>query len=340
MNPVSPPGPPTRSDWSGAVTALRTHREVVLACHVSPDGDALGSMLALTHALARLGPRVVPSFGEPFVVPEPLRVLPGLELLVHPTRVPEAPELLVTLDTSGAERLGDLAAPARRAGQVLVIDHHQSNTGYGTLHLVDPRAPATAVLVAELVDRLGVGIDPDIAACLYTGLVSDTGSFRYLGTTSSVHALAGRLLDTGIRHDVISRELFDSHPFGWVSMLGTVLGRARLEPDAVGGLGLVWTHVRCADLADRGLGADQAESVVDVVRTAREAEVACVLKELPDRQWSVSVRSKGRIDVGSVCVRLGGGGHRFAAGFTSPRSLADTVDALRAALDEAPHLPG
>lgn len=336
---MSAPETPTPSDWADAVAALRGQSEVVLACHLSPDGDALGSMLGLAHALVRLGKRVVPSFSEPFVLPEPLRVLPGLDLLVPPGSVPRAPELLVTFDTASAERLGDLAGPAGRARRVLVIDHHASNTRYGTLHLVDPQAAATAVLVAELVRRLGVELDPDIAACLYTGLVTDTGSFRYAGTTPSVHALAGRLLDTGIRHDVISRELFDTHPFGWVSMLGAVLGRARLETDAVGGLGLVWTHTRRVDLADRGLGPDQGESVIDVVRTAREAEVACVLRELPDGRWAVSVRSKGRVDVGSVCVRLGGGGHRFAAGFTSQYDLDATVGALRAALAQAPHLP-
>ncbi|HEX5495314.1 MAG TPA: bifunctional oligoribonuclease/PAP phosphatase NrnA [Mycobacteriales bacterium] len=331
---------PSASDWDDAVRALRGRHEVVLACHLSPDGDALGSMLGLAHALVRMGKRVVPSFSEPFVVPEPLWMLPGLALLMSPARVPKVPELVVTFDSASADRLGDLAGPVGQADDVLVIDHHASNTGYGTLHLVDPNAAATAVLVAELIRRLGVELDPDIAACLYTGLVSDTGSFRHASTTPEVHALAGRLLDTGIRHDLITRELFDTHPFGWVPMLGDVLGRARLETGAVGGLGLVWTHTRCVDLAQRGLGFDQVESVIDVVRTTREAEVACVCKELPGGRWAVSVRSKGRVDVGSVCVRLGGGGHRFAAGFTSESDLDATVGSLRAALAVAPHLPG
>jgi phosphoesterase RecJ-like protein len=296
-------------------------------------------MLALAHALRRRGARVLPSFGEPFSVPASLRVLPGQELLVHPSAVPVAPRLLVTFDTGSVDRLGTLADRVATAGEVLVIDHHASNTSYGTLHLVDPAAPATAVLVEELVRRLGVPLDAEIAACAYAGLVTDTGSFRFAGTTAATHELAARLLGTGIRHDVLSRELFDAHPFGWLPMAGAVLARARLEPAEVAGLGLVWTETRQAELAAYGLDPDQVESLIDLVRTAREAEVAAVFKELPGGRWAVSVRSKGRVDVAAACVALGGGGHRFAAGFTSSDDLDRTVPALRAALAAAPQLP-
>jgi len=332
------PGPPSDADWEKAVAAVAGAEEVVLACHVSPDGDALGSMLALAHALRRRGTRVLPSFAEPFVVPQSLHVLPGRDLLVDPASVPAAPALLVTFDTGSVDRLGSLADRVAAAGEVLVVDHHASNTGYGTLHLVDPAAPATAVLVAELVRRLDVPLDADIAACVYAGLVTDTGSFRFAGTTPATHELAARLLATGIRPDVLGRELFDSHPFGWLPMVGKVLARARLEPAEVGGLGLVWSESRLAELTEHGLAADQAESLVDLVRTAREAEVAAVLKELPDGRWAVSVRSKGRVDVGAACVALGGGGHRFAAGFTAGTSLDGTLPVLRAALAAAPRL--
>jgi len=330
------PEAPDEASWDKAVAALTGPDEVVLACHVSPDGDALGSMLALAHALRRRGSRVLPSFGEPFDVPPSLRGLPGVDLLVRPDRVPAAPALLATFDTGSVDRLGGLADRAQRAGEVLVVDHHVSNTGFGTVHLVDPAAPATAVLVDELVRRLGVPLDADIAACLYAGLVTDTGSFRFAGTTPATHQLAARLLATGFRHDLLARELFDTHPFGWLPMAGAVLARARLEPAEVGGLGLVWTETRSADLAARGLGLDQAESLVDLVRTAQEAEVAAVVKELPQGGWAVSVRSKGRVNVGAACTALGGGGHRYAAGFTSHAGLEETVALLRAALAGAP----
>ncbi len=330
---------PDEASWDKAVAALTGSAVVALACHVSPDGDALGSMLGLAHALRRRGTRVLPSFAEPFEVPESLSGLPGIDLLVPPGQVPAAPALLVTFDTGSVDRLGGLADRVPRAGEVLVVDHHTSNTGFGTLHLVDVTAAATAVLVEELVRRLGVPLDADIAACLYAGLVTDTGSFRFAGTTPATHQLAARLLATGFRHDLLARELFDTHPFGWLPMVGAVLARARLEPAEVGGLGLVWTETRTAELAAYGLGPDQAESLIDLVRTAREAEVAAVVKELPGGAWAVSMRSKGRVDVGAVCTALGGGGHRFAAGFTSPVGLDGTVAALRAALATAAHLP-
>lgn len=330
---------PGLQEWDAAVAALSRADEVVLGCHLNPDGDALGSMLAVALALRARGQRVVPSFSEPFTVPDSLRVLPGLDLLVPPDRVPAAPALFVTFDTGSVDRLGSLADRVDAATQVLVVDHHVSNTRYGSLHLLDPLAPATAVLADELVRRLDVPLTADIAACLYAGLATDTGSFRYAATTPHTHLLAARLLATGIRQDELSRELFDSHPFGWLSLVGAVLSRARLEPAAVGGLGLVWTDTRMDELVAAGLGSDQVESLIDLVRTPREAEVAAVVKELPDGRHAVSVRSKGLVDVGAACTALGGGGHRFAAGFTAAGGVGPTVAALRSALDAAPR-PG
>jgi phosphoesterase RecJ-like protein len=329
---------PSEDDWQAAVAALATPGEILLTCHLNPDGDALGSALALGLALRRGGRPVGVSFSEPFTVPDTLAHLPGQDLLVAPADAPACPAVLVTLDTGSVDRLGGLGDRVRSAGVVVVIDHHPSNTGYGNVHLVDTSAAATAVLVAELLDRLGAQIDSDVAACLYTGLSTDTGSFRYAATTPQVHQLAARLLATGIRHDLIARELYDSHPYAWVSLTGEILSRAALELKAAGGLGLVWTYSTVADLRSRDLGMDQVEGVIDVVRTAREAEVAAVCKEQLDGSWAVSLRSKGRIDVGQVSVDLGGGGHRFAAGFTGHGPLEVVVKQLRAALDAAPHV--
>jgi phosphoesterase RecJ-like protein len=333
-------GAPTGAEWDKAVGALSGQPEVVLAGHVNPDADALGSMLALALALKARGTRVLPSFSAPFVLAESLAGLPGAELLVPPETLPAAPALLVTLDTGSADRLGSLAPLVTAAAEVLVIDHHASNTRYGTLHLVDAAAPATAVLVEELVRRLGAELDADVAACLYAGLVTDTGSFRFAATTAETHELAARLLRTGIRHDLLTRRLLDTHPAGWLRMVGAALARARVEPDAVGGLGLVWTDTRQAEMVAAGLGPDQAESVIDLVRTAAEAEVAVVCKESADGGWTVSMRSKGRIDVSAAAVSLGGGGHRYAAGLSSAADLDATMAAVRTALAAAPRLPG
>lgn len=329
-----------RTDWARAAALLGAHDQVVLVCHVAPDGDALGSMLALGCALRRRGVRVLASWGsEPFEVPAAYTYLPGLDLLVSAAEVPAAPPLLVTLDTGSEDRLGVLADRVPAAENVLVIDHHASNTCYGSAHLVDPGAAATAVVVAQLLDHLGWPFDHDVGVALYTGLVTDTGSFRYASTSPEVHELAARLLATGIAHDAITRSIYDSQPFGYVQLLGEVCARAVLEPDAARGLGLTWTVVEEKDLDSHGLGLADVEGVIDVLRTAQEAEVALVLKCDPaDGRYKASARSKGVIDVGEVCTALGGGGHRFAAGFTSYKDGPATLTAFRAALSAAPHL--
>lgn len=328
-------------DWAEAVRVLTSCDEVTLVCHVGPDGDALGSMLALGLALRSRGVTVKASWGsKPFEVPTAYASLPGLDLLVEADEIPAAPGLLVTFDTGSADRLGVLADRVKTAHDVLVIDHHVTNTRYGTINLVDEQAAATAVVVMDLLDRMSCPLTAEIAAPVYTGLVTDTGSFKYAATTPQVHELAARLLATGIRHDVISRDIWDTAPFSYVQLLGTVCSRAVLEPKAVGGLGLVWSTVTGEDLAMHGLALSDVEGVIDVLRLSREAEVSAVLKTDPeDGLLKVSTRSKGVIDVGAVCESLGGGGHRFAAGFTSSDSCEETIERFRSALARAPHLP-
>jgi phosphoesterase RecJ-like protein len=235
----------------------------------------------------------------------------------------------VTFDAASPDRLGLLEARAAAADELIVLDHHASNTGFGTVNLIDDRAAATAVLAFELVSRLGVELTRDIALGLYTGLVTDTGSFKYSNTSARVHELAAQLLQTGIEPGAVAHELWDRSPFGFLGLLSATLGRARLEPDAAAGHGLVWTTVTRGDRAAHGLPYEAAESVIDVVRRTDEADVAVVLKEDDDGCWQVSARSKGQADVGRACVALGGGGHRLAAGFTARGPAADVMTALR-----------
>ncbi|MFI0423808.1 bifunctional oligoribonuclease/PAP phosphatase NrnA [Spongiactinospora sp. 9N601] len=319
--------------WRRAVELVTAAEEVALACHVSPDGDALGSMLATGQALAALGKRVVASFGDQrFGVPRLLRFLPGQGLLVEPAGYPAAPALMMTFDASTVERLGLLGDSAAKARELIVVDHHPGNAGFGTMSLIDPGVAATAVLAEELIRRLGVPLDKDIATCLYTGLVTDTGSFKYDSTTPAVHEMAARLIATGLSPELIARDLYDRSPFGYLRVLGAALSRAELDSAAAGGLGMVWTYVTRADRALSGLPYNEVEGMIDIVRRADEAEVAVVLKEDDDGAWQVSTRSKGAIDVGRACHLLGGGGHARAAGFTSYQPVTQTVAALRGVL--------
>jgi phosphoesterase RecJ-like protein len=328
------PADDIEAEWARAVKLLDGAAEICLACHIRPDADALGSMLAVAHALRSRGgpgqPRVVASFGDlPFEIPRILQFLPGVELLSPPDRYPDDPEVMVTFDAASGGRLGLLEGSAARARELIVVDHHASNTRFGTVHLVDPAAAATAVLAFDLIGRLGVEISREIAFGLYAGLVTDTGSFKYPTTSPRVHELAAQLLQTGIEPGAVAQKLWDSAPFGYLGLLSAVLGRAMLEPDLAAGYGLVWTTVTRADRAAHGLPLDAAEAVIDVLRRTDEADVAVVLKEDDAGQWQVSARSKGYVDVGRACVAMGGGGHARAAGFTATGTAADTMAALR-----------
>jgi bifunctional oligoribonuclease and PAP phosphatase NrnA len=267
-------------------------------------------------------------------VPCILRFLPGLDLLTDPADFPAEPDVMITFDAAGSDRLGSLAANAGKARELIVVDHHASNTRFGTTHLVDPGAAATAAVVEHLIELLGVPLTHDIALDLYVGLVTDTGSFKYRSTTPEVHALAQRLLATGVRPEQVAREVWDRAPFGYLPVLAAALGRARLEPDVANGLGMVWTTVTRADRAAHDLPYDLLEGVIDVVRRTDEAEVAVVFKEDDEGAWQVSTRSKGRIDVGMACVALGGGGHPTAAGFTLHGEVESAVARLRGLLTE------
>lgn len=308
-------------------TAASTGATVVLSGHVQPDADALGSTLALAEGLRRCGARVLATFPGPFELPASLAWLPGASDLVPSTAVPAEPDVFVSLDASSPGRLGELAPLLERAGTSVVVDHHASNQGFGGIRVVDPGAPATVVLVADLLDGLGVAWDADLAACLYAGLTADTGSFRFGSTAPGTHELAARLLRTDIDHAAISQRLFDTAPFGWLQLLSLAAGRARLETAV--GAGLVWTWATAGEARSCGVPADQLEALVDVVRATAEADVACVLKGQDDGSWVVSMRSRGATDVSRVAMALGGGGHRAAAGYSSRSDREQVLAELR-----------
>lgn len=329
---VSPALPGQPPDWDTVVADLMAGPEVLLLAHVSPDADALGSALAVGLALRSLGRPVQVSFGdEPFRVPRTLRGLPGLELLRAPAQV-RTPTVAASFDVSAQSRLGVLSAVYDAARSRIAVDHHASYTGFARTAVVDVTAPATAVLALELIDRLGATLTADMAANLYAGLLTDTGSFTYAATTAQTHAVAARLLETGIEHDLIARRLFDDESFPALRLLGTAVARATLEPSAAGGLGLVHSYVARSERAEDELPLDCLDRIIDVLRCSSEAEVAALLKQDDADCWRVSLRSKGSVDVSAAAIRLGGGGHRYAAGFTGGPDRQQVLTALRDAL--------
>ncbi|MBN6037873.1 bifunctional oligoribonuclease/PAP phosphatase NrnA [Amycolatopsis sp. 195334CR] len=325
-------------DRAGAL--LRGSADVLILSHVRPDADTLGSALALGRVLHRRGATVRVSYSGDSALPDSLRSLDPGGLFVPEDQLPDHTAQLVTVDVASAARLGGLAGrvEATRAagGEVLVIDHHASNPGFGTLNLIDAGAEATVVLVLAVIDALGEELDPVTASCLYAGLISDTAMFRL--ARPDTHRMAVRLLEAGVDPAPLTREVVDERPFASLAMLGSVLGDARFEPDAAQGHGLVHTAVT-ADLAAT-VRPEEVEGVIDLVRTVREAGVAVVLKEVagPSPEWTVSLRSAGRLDVSAVAVALGGGGHKLAAGCTLTGSADQVMEQLRAELAKAPLL--
>lgn len=312
-----------------AAELLANAPDVTLLAHVQPDADSLGSALALGIALRRRGAAVRVSFATPDAVPETLRPLDVLGLVVPPSQVPERPALLVACDAAEPSRLGDLRGRLDTARTTIMIDHHPSNPGFGDVQVLDPDAEATVVLVHRVLAAMGgVALDIDVARCLYAGLVTDTRGFRTAG--ADAHRMAAELIDAGVDADALVRPIMDTHPHAWLAVLGSALDRCVLEPDAAGGRGLVHTTVEEPDVSR--FRVEEVDGVVDILRTAAEAEVAAVLKQVGDRRWSVSLRSKGAVDVAAAAVRVGGGGHRSAAGATLDGTARDVLDALRGAL--------
>lgn len=311
-----------------AAALLADARDVTLLAHVQPDADALGSALALGIVLSRRGAKARVAFAEPEMVPETLRPLDVLGLIVPADEVPAAPELLVSCDAAEPSRLGSLADRLTTAGATVMIDHHATNPGFGDVQVLDSGAEATAVLVHRVIAAMGVAPDVDVARCLYAGLVTDTRGFRTAG--AAAHRMAAELIEAGVDPAALTRPIMDTHPHGWFAALGNALRRCTLEPDAAGGHGLVHTSLPRADV--ERFRSEEVDSVVDVVRTAVEAEVAVVLKEIGDRLWSVSLRSKGAVDVAAAAARLGGGGHRAAAGLSRIGSAAEMLADVRVAL--------
>ncbi|KUH69657.1 phosphoesterase [Mycolicibacterium novocastrense] len=316
-----------RVDAHGAAELVSAAASVGVVCHVYPDADTIGAGLALALVLDQVGKSVQVSFAAPETLPESLQSLPGGHLLVGPDEMRRDPDLIVTVDIPSVNRLGVLRGLVDDGREVLVIDHHASNQLFGTANYVDASADSTTMLVADLLDAWDKPIDIGVAHCLYAGLTTDTGSFRW--ATPRAHRLAARLVDLGVDNAGISRTLLDTHPYAWLPMLSRVLSSAQLLPDAAGGRGLVCAVVDYDEWVNAR--PEEVESIVDIVRTTEEAEVAAVFKEIEPGHWSVSMRAKS-YDLSPVASGFGGGGHRLAAGYSATGSAEDVVKALHAAL--------
>ena len=319
-----------------AAEVLSGAKDVALACHVNPDTDALGSMLGLSIFLRSRGANTACSFAnDPFVVPRWAEVLAGTDALVPPKEFPAEPGIMVTCDAASLDRLGSLGANAARARELIWIDHHVSNEGLGTIPLIDPSASSTCEMVYRLVRAMGGELPDEAAMCMYAGLVTDTGRFQYASVRPDTLRLAAELREHPFDHTRLAQALYEDNATTYLKLLGVALHRITLAEQA----DLIWTYLTQADLADAGVHPSETDDLIDVVRTARETDVAAVMKQQRDGRFRVSLRSRGSHDVSKVASIFGGGGHRLASGYTSNHGLAGTVERLEAALRGDPVEP-
>ena len=324
--------------WDEAVAVVRSARVAVVVGHINPDADALGSALGMAASLQATGVTACATFdAQPFRVPRSLAWLPNAELLVSPESCPPTSDMVIAVDCAASDRLGRLLPMARAAQSFLVIDHHRSNPGFGDVQLIDPEVPAAGVLVAELLTRAGLPWTPEIATDLYAAIASDTGGFRFAGTSSATHVLAADLLAKGVDPEAVGRQLFASRPLSVAQLAARTVANAMVVPAVADGKGALVALISQADRAEFDVDYDDVESIITDLAAITTTDVAVVAKQDDHGVWRVSMRSRGGTDVGSLSSDSGGGGHRLAGGFTAATTTpAEVVTEILALLGAKP----
>lgn len=287
----------------------------LLLAHQQPDGDALGGTLGLMHLLRSQGKKPLAYSAGP--IPEEYKFLPGLERLVNELPRVEDIDLAVVLDCHGPERTGrDSGEFLLDFERVVIIDHHQGQAEFGQAAWVAPEYAATCEMLAVMARDMGWALTPEAATCLFVGLQTDTGSFRYANTTPLSFKVAAELEEAGARVWPISQEVYATRPKR-LKLLGRIMDNLALSSDGRLALG----QVTLKDLAAVKAGPADLEQAVEMLRLIPGVEAAALLREISGSEVKVSMRSRGKVDVAKVAMSLGGGGHKNAAGVTLKGSL-------------------
>jgi bifunctional oligoribonuclease and PAP phosphatase NrnA len=297
-----------------AISFIRSHRNFLVTVHSNIDGDALGSELAFARLLKKMGKSCLPVNDDK--IPYGYEFLPGLKAIRRYRKGMKLPPIdaMAVLDCSDMKRTGQ-TWNCNRGEPILNIDHHVSNSRFGRVNWVDPRACCACELVYELYKRLKVPIDRESAMLLYVGILTDTGSFRFSNTSPRTHLMTAQLLKTGISASDIYKKIYSSVPYEDMKLLSRIL--PTMQTDAEGRV--VWFQLPRKLLAGRGgLSFDLSESILNFARSVKGVEVAILFKENLDggKEVRVNFRSQGHIDVNRIAGSFGGGGHKTAAGMT------------------------
>jgi phosphoesterase RecJ-like protein len=313
---------------------LRSRQSFLLLSHVRPDGDAIGSQLALGFVLMAMGKsvRLINEDG----LPEGLAFLPGSERMESPPSEPIEVEVAIALDTATKPRLGEAALHAASKAKIwLNIDHHISNPQYGDLNLIDATSPATGQILYDLITRLDLPLPPESRDAIYVAVSTDTGSFQYPSTTAKTYEMAADLIRRGVDVGTINSKTYDEQPFRRLELMRALLDTLGRTPD---GLVAHW-ELREQTRLDLALLPEDSEGLIDVIRAIRGVQLAVFFEELADGKIRVSMRSKDRrLDVCKIAAQFGGGGHALAAGLRMKGPLAEAkvrvLEAIRLRVEE------
>ena len=318
--------PNDRYQQDEVLSAVKTAGSVLLFGHISPDGDTLGSVLALKHRLERMGKRVQ-AMVDGFV-PSYLQFLPGADQLLSAEHVPEAFELAISVDVSSADRLGKCQTIFNNAEKTALVDHHGTNPGFAGINMIDAEAPATALLVYRLFQMMDMPMTRDEAICLYAALSTDTGNFIYESTNAECFAMMGALMEAGLPLSYYSRLLFRQKELAHVKLLSEALPSLHLLADGrIAGLSLTMAQMEKA-----GANGGHAEGIVNYAIDLEGVRLAYFAREFEEGKVKFSLRALDPYAVDQAAAALGGGGHRLAAGVTLQMPLAQAVDTVEQAL--------
>ncbi len=310
-----------------AAAAIDAAHRIVLAGHVNPDGDTLGCVLALAHVLRNAGKDVTAISTDG--VPDIYRWMPGADQIVTGTERRDF-DLAIVCDAGALERIGRNVVPAiESAPRLIDIDHHVADGVFGDIRILDVTAAATAELVWLLIFALGKlwgrdVTDKAVAECLMTGLITDTGSFRFLNVTPRTFLLAARLQRLGALPAPITELVFENRSYASVKLLGRAVESMQCTDDGR----VAWAHVRAQDFADLDATDADTEGIVNHIRAVNGVQVGILFREVPGKKVRISLRARDGADVNRIANVFGGGGHKLAAGCSAEPPLADVESAV------------